>query len=96
MKEPQLSPAERDEALRTVPEWTLREDGRAISRTFRFASFSEAFAFITRVALIAEQQNHHPDWANSYNRVDIAFTTHAAGGLTRRDIAAARAVDHLA
>lgn len=92
---PRLTDAEREAALRTLPGWTLREDGAAIARAFRFADFSEAFAFMTRVALIAEAQDHHPDWSNSYNRVSITLTTHAAGGLTQRDVRAALAIDRL-
>ncbi len=95
MTVPRLDEAERDAALRALPGWTLREDGAAISRDFRFADFSEAFAFMTRVALIAEAQDHHPEWSNSYNRVSITLTTHAAGGLSQRDVRAALAIDRL-
>jgi 4a-hydroxytetrahydrobiopterin dehydratase len=74
--------------------WEER-DG-ALRRTFEFADFSEAFAFMTRVALLAEQRNHHPDWSNSWNRVDIALTTHAAGStVTDADCELAAAVDEL-
>lgn len=95
MTVPRLDDAERDAALRALPGWSLREDGAAISRDFRFADFSEAFAFMTRVALIAEAQDHHPEWSNSYNRVSITLTTHAAGGLSQRDVRAALAIDRL-
>ena len=95
MTVPRLTDAGRDAALRTLPGWSLREDGAAISRDFRFADFSEAFAFMTRVALIAEAQDHHPEWSNSYNRVSITLTTHAAGGLSQRDVRAALAIDRL-
>jgi 4a-hydroxytetrahydrobiopterin dehydratase len=74
-----------------IPEgWT--SDGTAIERTFRFADFSEAWAFMSRVALLAERHDHHPDWRNAWGRVDIRLTTHDAGGLTEKDVALARAI----
>ena len=91
-----LTDSQRDEALASLPEWTLREDGIAISRRFTFADFSEAFAFMTRVALLAEKADHHPEWANVWNRVDIALTTHEAGGLSERDVAMAKAIGEIA
>jgi 4a-hydroxytetrahydrobiopterin dehydratase len=93
---PQLTEAERAEALAALPEWSLRADGLAIERTFKFRDFSEAFAFMARVALIAEKQDHHPEWSNVYNRVEITLTTHDAGGLSARDVKMARAIDGLA
>lgn len=90
-----LTEAERAAALADLPAWVLREDGLAISRSFKFANFSEAFGFMTRVAMIAEQQDHHPEWFNVYNRVDITLTTHAADGLSQRDVKAAKAIDRL-
>jgi 4a-hydroxytetrahydrobiopterin dehydratase len=90
---PQLTDAERDAALAALPNWTLRADGLAIERALRFADFSEAFAFMTRVALLAEQADHHPEWSNVYNRVHITLTTHDAGGLSARDVAMAKAID---
>jgi 4a-hydroxytetrahydrobiopterin dehydratase len=92
---PRLTDAERDAALGALSGWTLRADGLAISRDFRFADFSEAFAFMTRVALLAEQADHHPEWSNVYNRVSITLTTHDAGGLSHRDAAMAEAIDRL-
>jgi 4a-hydroxytetrahydrobiopterin dehydratase len=92
----QLSPEERDAALERLSGWTLRTDGRAISRTFAFASFVEAFGFMAQVALVAERQGHHPDWANVYSRVDITLTTHEAGGLTMRDITLAQVINRIA
>lgn len=88
-----LTDAERAEALGTLPGWALRADGLAIERAVRFADFSEAFAFMTRVALLAEKADHHPEWANVWNRVDITLTTHDAGGLSTRDVDMARAID---
>ena len=96
MAVPRLSEAERAEALTALPAWTLRTDGLAIERAFRFKTFSEAFAFMTRVALLAEKRDHHPEWSNVYNRVVITLTTHEAGGLSERDVALARAIDRVA
>lgn len=91
----QLTDAERGEALSALPGWALRADELAISRRFVFADFSEAFAFMTRVALLAERLDHHPEWANVWNRVDIVLTTHDAGGLSPRDVTLAKAIDAL-
>ena len=74
------------------PGWTLRADGKAISRGFMFSDFNAAFGFMTRVALYADKHNHHPEWSNVYNKVDITLTTHDAGGLSARDAAMARAI----
>lgn len=95
MPVPQLTQTERDEALSALPDWTLREDGLAIERTLKFADFNEAFGFMTRVALLAEKHDHHPEWSNVYNRVEITLTTHDAGGLSRRDVKMAEAIDRL-
>lgn len=88
-----LTDAERDAALAELSGWTLRADGLAIERVFRFADFAEAFAFMTRVAIHAEKADHHPEWFNVYNRVEITLTTHDAGGLSTRDVALAKAID---
>jgi 4a-hydroxytetrahydrobiopterin dehydratase len=77
------------ERLAALPGWTLSADGLAITRQFKFADFQQAFAFMTHVALAAERANHHPEWSNVYNRVDMRLTTHDAGGLTERDFALA-------
>jgi len=95
MPVPQLTDAARAQALAELPEWSLRDDNLAIVRQFRFRDFSEAFAFMTRVALIAEKADHHPEWSNVYNRVEITLTTHDAGGLSQRDIAMAVAIGAL-
>jgi 4a-hydroxytetrahydrobiopterin dehydratase len=92
---PRLTDAERDAALADLPDWTLRDDRLAISRDFKFADFSAAFAFITRVALQAEKADHHPEWSNVYNRVHVTLTTHDAGGLSQRDVKMAKAIDAL-
>lgn len=93
---PRLSDTERDAALADLPAWTLRADGLAIQRTVKFADFTEAFGFMTRVALQAEKAAHHPEWFNVWNRVDITLTTHDAGGLSQRDVALARVIDGFA
>ena len=90
-----LTDAVREARLRDLPGWHYDETARAIRRGFRFADFSEAFAFMTRVALAAEKADHHPDWSNVWNRVEIALTTHDAGGLTDRDLDLAAAIDAL-
>lgn len=77
-------------ALAGLDGWTLAEDGLSISRTFTFKNFSEAFAFMTRVALAAEKMNHHPDWSNVYKTVAVTLSTHDAGGLTELDFELAR------
>lgn len=81
--------------LAALPKWSVARDGLAIARTFEFADFSEAFGFMTRVALLADKQDHHPEWSNVYNRVTIELTTHDAGGLTHRDTRLAKAIDKL-
>jgi len=88
-----LSEAERADALEALDEWDYDEGRDAITRTITFADFSEAFAFMTRVALLAEKMDHHPEWSNVWNRVEILLTTHDAGGLSTRDIVLAEAID---
>ena len=90
-----LSEEERTSWLAALPDWSLARDGDAIERKFKFADFSEAFAFMTRVAMIAETRDHHPEWFNVYNRVEITLTTHDAGGLSLRDVKMARKIDAL-
>lgn len=90
-----LSEDARKAALATLPGWTYDANADAIAREFGFKTFSEAFAFMTRVALLAEKADHHPDWSNSYNRVSIRLSTHSAGGLTEKDIALAGRIDRL-
>ena len=95
---PELTAEDRAELLAAHPEWTEARDGKAIARTFQFADFSEAWGFMNRVALLAEAQDHHPEWFNVYNRVEITLTTHDAGdngGLSARDARLARAIDGL-
>jgi len=85
----------RDEALASLPEWTHEAGRDAIVRRFTFKDFGEAFGFMTRVALLAEKADHHPEWSNVWNRVDVLLTTHDAGGLSTRDIQMAQAIDAL-
>ena len=81
-----LSKEDRDAALGRLVEWRVVEGRDAISKTFKFADFNAAFGFMTRVALLAERMNHHPEWANVWNRVEVTLLTHDSGGLTQRDI----------
>ena len=87
---------DRVKALATVPLWQEVAGRDAISRSFRFADFNAAFGFMTRAALVAEKADHHPEWFNVYNRVDVTLSTHDAGGLTQKDIALAQAMDAIA
>jgi 4a-hydroxytetrahydrobiopterin dehydratase len=86
----------RRKALDSIPGWSETIGRDAIAKTFRFADFSEAFGFMTRAALVAEKHDHHPEWFNVYNRVEVVLSTHDAGGLTERDVALARAMDLIA
>ena len=80
------------ERLEELPGWELGDD--VLYRQFSFDDFVAAFGFMTRVALLAERANHHPEWRNVYNRVEIALTTHDAGGITEKDFALAREINH--
>jgi 4a-hydroxytetrahydrobiopterin dehydratase len=82
-------------AMQALPSWTHNAASATIRRDFRFADFSEAFGFISRVALLAQAANHHPEWSNVYDRVYIELTTHDAGGVTQKDIDLATAIDRL-
>jgi len=88
-----LTEAERTQLAATLPRWTV--EGEAIRRAFAFADFSAAWGFMSRVALLAEKHDHHPDWSNVWNRVTIRLSTHDAGGLTNKDVGLARAIDAL-
>lgn len=90
-----LSSKQRAEALGGLTDWIYDEAGDAISRVFKFKDFSAAFGFMARVALAAQQADHHPDWSNSYNTVTIRLSTHDAGGLSEKDVALAREIDTL-
>lgn len=88
-----LTGSERQAALAALPLWAELTDRDAIRRSLRFKDFNAAFAFMTRVALMAERMDHHPEWFNVYNRVEITLSTHDAGGLSERDLALARFID---
>lgn len=77
-------------------QWTLSDDGKALERSFRFRDFSEAFAFLTRVAMHAEKVDHHPEFTSVWNRLDFRLTTHDSGGVTERDGKLAEAINRLA
>ncbi len=83
-------------ALAELSGWRLVEDRDAIQKSFRFKDFNQAWAFMSRVAPAAEAMNHHPEWSNVYNRVEIVLTTHDCGGLSERDIQLARKIEALA
>ena len=91
-----LSGAERAKALSSLTGWSELSGRDAIAKSFKFKTFSEAWGFMNRVALIAEKADHHPEWSNVYNRVAITLTTHDAGGLSERDARMAEAIDRLA
>ena len=91
-----LDDAARSAALVTLPAWTYDADAVGIRRLFRFDDFAAAFSFMTRVAILAEKADHHPEWSNVYNRVDMLLTTHDAGGLSKRDVDLALAIDRFA
>jgi 4a-hydroxytetrahydrobiopterin dehydratase len=91
-----LNDEERAVALTTLPEWATVAEPDGISRAFSFSNFVEAFGFMTKVALLAEKADHHPEWSNVYGRVEIMLTTHDAGGLSQRDIDLATSINAMA
>jgi len=91
-----LQRLDRTEVLRQLPLWKAAEGREAITRSIVFGTFNEAFGFMTRIALAAERLDHHPEWFNVYNRVEIVLTTHDASGLTDRDVALATLIDQAA
>ncbi|HEY8190988.1 MAG TPA: 4a-hydroxytetrahydrobiopterin dehydratase [Alphaproteobacteria bacterium] len=91
-----LPEGEVQEGLSKLQGWTRAADGGAIAKKFQFKSFSQAWAFMSRVALLAEKMNHHPEWFNVYNRVEVTLRTHDAGGLTALDLAMAEKMDKFA
>jgi len=93
---PRLTEPERQELLAALDGWTLVEGRDAIRKRYVFHDFNAAFGWMTRVALAAEPMNHHPEWFNVYNTVDVTLSTHDANGLTRRDIELAQRMDQLA
>lgn len=91
-----LTAVARKAALAELEGWSEVDGRDAIARTFTFKDFSEAFGFMTRVALAAEKADHHPEWRNVYRTVEVVLSTHDAGGVTARDIAMAKVMDRLA
>ncbi|MCG1041177.1 4a-hydroxytetrahydrobiopterin dehydratase [Mycetohabitans sp. B8] len=91
-----LSTNERSKLGSTLPAWQPVEGRDAIRRQLQFADFNAAFGFMTRVAIKAQEMNHHPEWSNVYNRVEITLATHEAGGLTTRDVELACFIDLIA
>ncbi len=87
--------SEAESALGDLDGWDFDRDGDAFRKVFKFDDFSEAWGFMARVALIAEKSDHHPEWFNVYNKVDITLTTHDAGGLSQRDVKMAKAIEAL-
>jgi 4a-hydroxytetrahydrobiopterin dehydratase len=96
MQVSKLDEADRAAVLEQLPLWSYDADAQGIRRTLRFADFAEAFGFMARVAILAEKADHHPEWFNVYNRVEILLTTHDADGLSRRDVELAAAIDAIA
>jgi 4a-hydroxytetrahydrobiopterin dehydratase len=93
MRMKKLDPAARKAALASLPQWSDVPDCDAIARKFQFKDFNEAFGFMTRVALLADKMDHHPEWFNVYNKVEVTLSTHDAGGLTQNDIEMAIAME---
>ncbi|MEE4360112.1 MAG: 4a-hydroxytetrahydrobiopterin dehydratase [Pseudomonadales bacterium] len=95
MTDDRLDESAIDDLTAILPAWTLDDDRCGLRRSLRFADFNEAFGFMARVALKAEAMNHHPEWFNVYNRVEIRLSTHDVGGLSKRDRALAEFIDGL-
>ena len=91
-----LAATERAAALGGLDEWSEADGRDAIQKTFRFENFNAAFAFMANVAMMAEKMDHHPEWLNVYDRVEVTLSTHEAGGVTERDIRLARFMDEAA
>ncbi len=87
------TPAERKKAMADLKDWSLHPDRDALCRTFTFEDFNQAFGFMARAALKAEQMNHHPEWFNVYNRVEVTLVTHEADGVTEKDFELAAFMD---
>lgn len=96
-KPPRLTEAQLQPLLAQLPAWRMStERGGTIAREFVFQDFAQAWGFMSQVAVVAEKRNHHPEWSNVYNRVDVTLTTHDADGLSMNDIALARYMDQVA
>lgn len=90
-----LNSADREQLAQKLPDWQKADGQDALIRRFKFKDFVEAFGFMTQVALLAEKMDHHPEWSNVYNRVEILLTTHDCNGLSARDVTLAQAIDRL-
>ncbi|WP_449393904.1 4a-hydroxytetrahydrobiopterin dehydratase [Devosia riboflavina] len=90
-----LKPEEITAARSKLTGWALADSDKQLKRSFKFKDFSEAFGFMSRVALLADKAEHHPDWSNSYNKVEIVLSTHDAGGLTQKDVDLAEKISAL-
>jgi len=91
-----LSASERKAALERLPDWSEVDGRDAIQRTFNFENFNQAFGFMSRCAMMAEKMDHHPEWFNVYNRVEVLLSTHDCGGLSERDVKLAEFMDQVA
>ncbi len=91
-----LSTNERELFLKNNPSWSVLENRDAVQKVFEFADFNTAWGFMNRVALAAEKADHHPEWFNVYNKVEISLTTHDADGLSQRDVELAGVIDRVA
>jgi 4a-hydroxytetrahydrobiopterin dehydratase len=91
-----LAPEQAQKALAVLPGWKPSADGKGIEKLFGFKNFKQAFAFMMRVAEVAEAMNHHPEWKNVYNKVEVRLTTHDAGGFTEKDVKLAQAMEKVA
>ena len=96
MTDKPLVGVERAKALHELHGWAEAKGRDAITKTYQFKSFSQAWGFMSRVALYAEKADHHPEWTNVYGRVDVTLSTHTAGGVTEKDVALARKMESLA
>ncbi|PCI34543.1 MAG: 4a-hydroxytetrahydrobiopterin dehydratase [Alphaproteobacteria bacterium] len=90
-----LTDQEIDQALRSLPGWSRCDNRNALKNSFKFADFNAAFSFMTSIALKAEKMNHHPEWSNVYNLVEITLTTHSAAGVTANDVKLANFINKL-
>lgn len=96
MKQEKLEARDVSERLQAMDGWVLSDDGASIWKAFRFKSFVEAFGFMSECALAAEKLDHHPEWFNVYNKVDVTLTTHDSSGLTELDFKLAARMDRAA
>ena len=90
-----LARTELQRSLATLEGWSLSDSGKALEKSFKFKRFNQAFSFMTAIALKAEKMDHHPDWFNSFNLVEISLSTHSAGGITIKDIELATFINNL-